>query len=286
MRGMKTTRPFAHSLSVLLAMLVLVVATSAHAAPAADLWKRWVPDGKAADVAVDHSVWDGFLTRFVAPGGDGINRVDYGRVGLSDRQLLVNYIASLTAHRPSRMSPGEAKAYWINLYNALTVRTVLQHYPVDSIRDIDISPGLFSNGPWGAQLVEIEGVPVSLDDIEHRILRPIWQDPLIHYALNCAAVGCPQLRAEAFVPERLTEQLIDSAKSFVNHPRAVMLADGALSVSSIYEWFMVDFGITDKDVIDHIRQFADPALDNRLKQHNRIDDDFYDWTLNDLSLTR
>ena len=98
----------------------------------------------------------------------------------------------------SLTSRDEQLAYWINLYNALTVKVILDHYPVKSILDIDISPGWFSIGPWGKKLVAVEGVEISLDDIEHRILRPIWRDPRIHYALNCAAVGCPNLLREAF----------------------------------------------------------------------------------------
>ena len=78
------------------------------------------------------------------------------------------------------------------------MKVVLDHYPVDGIRDIDISPGLFAGGPWDKKLVEIEGDDVSLNDIEHRILRPIWRDPCIHYAVNCASIGCSNLRPTAF----------------------------------------------------------------------------------------
>ena len=258
----------------------------AHAAPRADLWERWIPEGSADGQKVDHDDWNRFLKAFVSPAPDGVNRVDYGGVDAIGRNLLEGYIASLTEIQPTGLSRDEAKAYWINLYNALTVQTILRHYPVKTIRDIDISPGLFSNGPWGAKLIEIEGIELSLDDIEHRILRPIWNDPLIHYAVNCAAVGCPQLRGEAFLAERLEQQLEDAARSFINHPRATSISGGDLAVSSIYEWFMEDFGDTDRDVISHIRKYADPALAGELESITRIDDDFYDWSLNDARAVR
>lgn len=286
MQGMDTMLRSRCMVAALFALLPLIFVAAAEAAPKADLWERWTPDGVVQTAPVDHSGWDRFLKRFVVVGHDGINRVDYSRIGPQDQQELARYIASLASRQPTRMMKREAKAYWINLYNALTVQTVLKHYPVASIRDIDISPGLFSNGPWGAELLEVEGIAISLDDIEHRILRPIWRDPLVHYALNCAAVGCPQLRAEAYVPHRLEEQLDDSARTFINHPRALHFSDGALSVSSIYEWFMEDFGTTDGEVIGHIRGYAEPELEMLLQRHSRISDDFYDWTLNDASLLR
>lgn len=266
-----------------LAALLVILAGTANAAPRADLWERWIPAESTDDAEVDHSDWNRFLKAFVHPGPDGVNRVDYGGVDAIGRNLLDRYIATLVAERPTQLRRAEAKAYWINLYNALTVHTILQHYPVKTIRDIDISPGLFSNGPWGAKLIEVEGVPVSLDDIEHRILRPIWNDPLIHYAVNCAAVGCPQLRGEAFVSDRLDAQLDVSARDFINHPRALQITDGDLSVSSIFEWFMSDFGETDSEVIEHIRMFADPGLAARLQTIQEIDGDFYDWSLNDVT---
>jgi hypothetical protein len=267
----------------LLMLAALTFSSGSRAAPGADLWDRWVPDGSAEEATINHAPWDAFLKRFVKPGADGINRVDYEQVKYADRVDLNNYVSALTASQPSKLPRSEAKAYWINLYNALTVQTVLRHYPVETIRDIDTSPGLFSNGPWGAEQATIEGTAVTLDDIEHRILRPIWNDPLVHYALNCAAVGCPQLQAEAFVPNRMNQQLSDSAHAFINHPRAIRFSDTDLSVSSIYVWFMEDFGATDRDVIDHIRQFADPVLQQRLSQFSRISGDFYDWSLNDTS---
>ena len=152
----------------------------------------------ASTVRVDHRRWGRFLAAYVRPGENGLNRVAYGSVTAEGRADLGAYLDSLAAVPVSTLSRPEQMAFWINLYNALTVRVVLDHYPVGSIREIDISPGLFSNGPWRAELTTVEGEPLSLDDIEHRILRPIWRDPRIHYALNCASLGCPNLQPGPF----------------------------------------------------------------------------------------
>lgn len=172
-------------------------------------------------------------------------------------------------------------AYWINLYNALTMQVVLEHYPVDSIRDIDISPGWFSDGPWGAKLVGVEGEQLTLDDIEHRILRPIWQDPRIHYTVNCASVGCPNLALEAYTTANYNELAEAGVRAYINSPRGAVVDKGRLKVSSIYAWFKTDFGGTDASVIQHLRQYAEPELAAELDGVKKISDDFYDWSLNE-----
>jgi hypothetical protein len=198
-----------------------------------------------------------------------------------EKAALGRYIASLAALPIGGYDRSEQMAYWINLYNALTVQVVLDHYPVDSIRDIDISPGLFSNGPWGKRLVEIDGEALSLDDIEHRILRPIWHDPRIHYAINCAALGCPNLQAEPFRGATIDPQLDAAARAYVNSPRGAAVDGDDLVLSSIYDWFMEDFGATEEQVIRHLRSYADPGLDAVLRQFTSVDDYRYDWDLND-----
>jgi hypothetical protein len=153
---------------------------------------------------------------------------------------------------------------------------------VASIRDISVSPGLFSTGPWGKKLVAVENEPLSLDDIEHRILRPIWKDARIHYALNCAAVGCPDLQPVAFTAANTEALLEGAARAFVNHPRGVHIGDsGKLRVSSIYVWFKDDFGDgSDAAVIAHLARHAAPELRAKLAGIARIDDHGYDWAIN------
>ena len=217
------------------------------------------------------------------PGANGLNRVAYGS-GRRPRAAptLGAYLAPLAAVPVSTLNRPEQMAFWINLYNALTVEVVLDHYPVGSIRDIDISPGLFSNGPWQAELVTVEGEPLSLDDIEHRILRPIWRDPRIHYAAQLRLGRLPEPAA----PSRSrrptsTGCSIMAAIDFVNSPRGVRLGADGLWVSSIYAWFEEDFGGDDAGVIRHLMAYAAPGLAMRLQKLDGIAGHGYDWSLND-----
>jgi hypothetical protein len=216
------------------------------------------------------------------PGDDGVNRFAYARAKASGRALLGGYIASLEAVPVSRLDRGEQRAYWINLYNAVTTRIVLDHYPVKSIRDISLGPGLFSFGPWDAKVVAVEGERLSLNDIEHGILRPIWHDPRLHYALNCASISCPSLPTVAFTAAN-TERLLDAgARAYVNDPRGVRIAGGSLTVSSIYLWYRADFGERDGAVVDHLKRCAAPALAAELARFRAPDHYAYDWGLIDL----
>jgi len=271
----------ARGIAALVVTLLIALAGPASAAPKAELWSRWMAHDPQSGLTVDHSAWDGLLTAYVRQGDDGINRVAYGRFPDVDRAALDRYVSRLAATPVSRLARTEQLPFWINLYNALTLQVVLRHYPVDGIRDIDISPGLFADGPWGKKLVTIEGAPVGLDDIEHRILRPVWKDPRIHYAVNCASLGCPNLRIEAFTAENTDRLLETAARDYINHPRGARVADGKLMVSRIYDWFEADFGGTDETVIAHLKRYAEGALKNALGKVRKIDGYAYDWSLND-----
>ena len=267
----------------LLLALVFVpsLAGAALAAPQAELWARWTAHDPASKITVDHSTWDRFLGTYVVPGIDGVNRVAYARVDAQDRSAVEDYIERLAAVRVSRLGRDRQIAYWINLYNALTVKVILDHYPVKSIRDIDISPGLFSDGPWGKKLVTVEGEGISLDDIEHRILRPIWKDARLHYVLNCAAVGCPNLQPRAVTAANWDALLTSAARQYVNNPRGVGFAGQRLVVSSIFDWYEDDFGDSEAKVLDHFKRYAEAPLRARLDGASGIDDHYYDWALNE-----
>jgi hypothetical protein len=268
--------------AVLFAVAVAVAAICpALAAPSSDLWPRWQTHDPRSHKGVDHGPWQRFLDRYVVRGADGINRVRYGAVSRRDRGRLDAYIERLTGLPISRYNRSVQRAVWINLYNALTVKVVLDHYPVRSIRDIDISPGFFSDGPWGRKLVTIEGEKVSLDDIEHRILRPIWKDVRIHYALNCAALGCPDLGREAYTAINTGRLLNEAAGRFVNHPRGVRFEKEGLVASSIYDWYRADFGGSAEGVLRHLVKYARMPLAPVLAVRTEIARYEYDWRLND-----
>jgi hypothetical protein len=188
--------------------------------------------------------------------------------------------------RPSAMPRAMSFAFWANLYNALTLLVVLRRHPLRSIRDIRSTGVPFDpqgwTGPWRTRLVTVEGRALSLDNIEHDIMRPTFRDPRVHYAVNCASIGCPNLLPRLWRAATLERELDEAAAAYVNHPRGVtVLADGRLRTSSIYTWFREDFGGTEAGVVAHLRRHAAPALAGRLSDATRIADHVYDWALND-----
>lgn len=274
------------------AFLVLVLSLSGFAtleslfAPKAEAWRRWTANDPRSGIVVDHGAWDKFLKTYVAADATGLNRVAYAMVTDTDKEALRAYLAQLAAVPVSRLDRDEQRAYWVNMYNALTLRVVLDHYPVGSIQDIDLGPGIFSSGPWDRKLVKIDGEMVSLNDIEHRILRPIWKDPRLHYAVNCASVGCPNLQRSAFTAARMDVMLDRAASVYVNNARGVRFDDGALVVSKVYAWFQDDFGGSEAAVLDHLRRYADGDLAAKLRRATGIAAYVYDWSLNDAAIRR
>ncbi len=264
----------------LLILLVLMAPASAGAAPKADLWQRWAAFDPASTLTIDHRPFDQFLKRVVLKSADGINRVAW-RFVLGDGKSLDAYLAAMKAVPISRATRAQQFAYWVNLYTALTLKLVAERYPVATIRDIDISPGYFADGPWGRKLIRVEGVAVSLDDIEHRILRPIWKDARIHYVVNCAAIGCPNLGRDAFTAANTEGLLERAARDYVNHPRGVRFESARLIVSSLYDWYQEDFGGSAAGVISHLKRYAEAPLLARLDRATAIDGNAYDWALTD-----
>jgi len=261
-----------------LTLLLLGWFSAAPAAPSAKLWERWNNFNPASNATINHESWGNWLKSFVSTDADGVNRVAYASVTQTDRKMLKTYIDDLTSLQISDYNRDQQRAYWINLYNALTIDIVLEHYPLDSIRDI--SSGFFSSGPWRLKLAKIEDEALTLDDIEHRILRPIWQDPRIHYAVNCASLGCPNLQLSAFTAEN-TETLLDkAARDFINSPRGAGVIDNKLRVSRIYDWFEKDFGGNEAGVIRHLQQYASGDLATALGPVDDIDEYAYDWQIN------
>jgi hypothetical protein len=268
--------------AILFLLLGLVSVTTVYGAPALKLWPRWQSHDADSSVIVDHADWDLILQRYVdASHPSGINRFNYTSVIPKDRQVLRDYLQKMQNIEVSGLKRDEQKAFWINLYNALTVDVILDHYPVKSIRDIDISPGIFSNGPWDAKLLEIEGEKVSLNDIEHRILRPIWQDNRVHYAVNCASLGCPNLQPLSFTTQNLDMLLDKAARDFINHPRGVSFINNKLEVSSIYFWFQEDFGASENGIIQHLRKYLAPENLKKLDLVKKKIRHQYDWSLNE-----
>jgi hypothetical protein len=224
------------------------------------------------------------LKTYVVVGSDGLNRFDYAALKAKDQPTLKAYIKALEAEQPTKLGRDEAFAYWANLYNAKTVDIVLDAYPVKSIKDIKLGGGLLAavtGGPWKAKSMKVNGIELSLDDIEHTIMRPVFKDPRVHYAVNCASVGCPNLGTEAFTGPMLDQQLTAAAAAYINSPRGLRVDADGVTASSIYDWFVADFGGDAKGVLTHAKRYASDALKAKLEGISEIEDYDYDWSLND-----
>jgi len=227
----------------------------------------------------DHTPFDELLRRHVSDGG-----VDYAAwaAGADDRRQLREYLDALAAVRVSALEAAPdgrdvALAYWLNLYNALTLDLVLDRYPVDSIKDLG---GLFSS-PWKRDLVTVEGQELTLNEIENDVVRPRFDEPRIHFALNCAARSCPPLRAEAYVAARLDEQLEQQTVAFLENADFNSVDDeGRLHLSMIFDWYAGDFEEAAGSVAAYVQPYL-PGFPDR--PPDRVDVRFrdYDWSLNE-----
>ncbi len=265
---------------LLLGVFFLFSAAAATAAPQAELWPRWEAHDPASGVVVDHSEWQTFLDAYLIAGhSSGVNRVPYGEVSAADRRALQAYLDKLQAVSVSELNRDEQLAYWINLYNAATVDVILDNYPVDSIRDI--GGGLVAKGPWDEALLRVEGEDLTLNDVEHRIIRPIWQDERIHYAVNCASIGCPNLYPEALSAANWDRVFEESAQDYINHPRGVRFDGNRLILSEIYNWYVADFGGDIDGVVAHLVDYVDDQTARRLQSYSGRVRYEYDWSLNE-----
>jgi len=192
---------------------------------------------------LDNTSWDTLLKKHVRTLRNGqASEVDYAGF-TADRPALQSYLAStskVTQPEFDRWSNPVQLAFLINAYNAWTVELVLTGYPgIKSIKDL----GSFIQSPWKKRFIALLGETRSLDDIEHSLIRGSgrYNDPRIHFAVNCASIGCPALRAEAYVAERLNAQLEDATQMFLSDRTRNRVESDTLKVSSIFKWYRSDF---------------------------------------------
>ncbi len=259
---------------------LLLTAGMAHASFHKSLWPQWEVNNPLSIKTISHQPWQDFLDKHVSTNEEHINLINYAKLNQQDLNLLKEYIKEMSQIDINNYSRKEQLAYWINLYNALTVQTVAKYYPVTNIQEINISPGLFSVGPWGANLITVNNTALSLDDINNRIIRPIWNDQRTHYALNNATIGAPNLSKTAYQGANIEEQLNEAATTYINSLRGVQVIEGRLIISKLYDWYEEDYGGTKQDVINHLEQFAREPLLSQLKHINTIDSYVYNWHLN------
>ena len=226
----------------------------------------------------DHAAWTTILGRFVRTG-----EVAYGRLGREGAPLLASYLDGLSsacADDYARWSRAERLAFWINAYNAFTVKLVLDHYPIASIRRIGWLPGAAFREAF-IPMPGLKGGNVSLDDIENGTLRADFREPRIHFALVCASRSCPVLRGEAYRAADLDRQLDDQARTFLADRTKNRFdpASNTLHLSSIFKWFRTDFEAGAGSLPAYVgRYLSDPRATAPGVRIEFLD---YDWSLND-----
>jgi len=230
-----------------------------------------IPAFASAGPTVDHSLYADMLQKYVKDG-----KVNYAGFK-AEEPKLDQYLAILEETDPKTLSRNEQFAFYANAYNAWTIKLILTKYPeIESIKEL----GFLNTGPWKQNVVRLKDETVSLDHIEHDILRPRFKDPRVHFAINCAAKSCPPLRSEPFLGEKLDRQLDDATRSFINDPRSYRLEGQQLYVSRIFKWFSEDFN---EDALGFFLKYADGELKKKLvAQSEKINVEYldYDWSLN------
>ena len=212
----------------------------------------------------DHSVWSAELKKYVSADG----KVNY-RDWANNQAALDGYLAQLAGTQPlSNWSTNVQLAYWINVYNAYTVKLVLQHYPVQTIKDI------YQGNPWDKAWITLGGKTYSLNQIENEYIRQRFRDPRIHFALNCGALSCPPLLNEAYDPARLDTQLISRTKAFIADQFQNQTAATTVRLSQLFVWYKDDFK---PDVIS----FLNTYLATPIPAEAKIEFVEYDWSLNE-----
>ena len=270
-RRIESTRPGAH-VRVAAALVLAIVAPAAA---------RSAPDATRAESIREHAQWTRLLRRYVS---DGL--VDYAALKRDGRPALDAYLRSLESVERSELEAwprADQLAFWINAYNAYTVKLILDHHPLRSIRSI----GLLPSSAFRKKFIPLEraaGRKLSLDDIEHRILREEFNEPRIHFAIVCASRSCPVLRDEAYRGRGLDAQLDDAAREFLRDParNRYDAASRTLYLSSIFKWFRGDFESAAGTLPAFVARYVDEPTAEALR-HDGVRVEFldYDWSLNE-----
>jgi len=220
-----------------------------------------------------HKNWNDLLTQYTRL-NSGQVETNYKLIKKED-QILNRYLSEL--EELSKMdfdlfSKDEKLAFWINAYNAYTVKLIIDGYPVKSIKDLG---GLFSN-PWSKEFISLFGKKMSLDNIEHDTIRKNFNEPRIHFAVNCASIGCPSLYREAFTAKNLDKQLDSATKYFLKNNSKNKIKNSTLYLSKIFKWYSQDFEKSHGSVKKFVELYLPEA-----KNTNDIDYLDYDWNLNE-----
>jgi hypothetical protein len=239
-----------------------------------------------AFASVDNTEFTALLKDNVKDG-----RVNYKAIKQDPR--LGNYLSQLSKTDPKTLSGKDEMAFWLNVYNAFTLKVICDHYPLKSITDLN-SPGgagglifatIAKSTIWDKQTIEINGKKYSLNGVENDILRPKG-DPRVHFAMVCAAKSCPPLRNEAFEGAKLNEQLEDQGRDFLAQSKknSFDFSKKTCQISNIFNWFKGDFEKTGKSVLQYVSRFLPKDQGDILLANAgsfSINHTDYDWSLNE-----
>lgn len=219
-----------------------------------------------------HTQWTALLKKYV----DVEGHVNY-KGFKADEKALDEYLTVLSANHPKPdWDKNDQLAFWINAYNAFTVKLIVKNYPVKSIKEL--GGGVYKvNTPWDIKFIVIGDQTYDLNNIEHGIIRKDFTEPRIHFAVNCASVSCPRLRNEAYVGSKLDAQLDDQARYFINNPVKNKISKETASLSKIFVWFKGDFTASGGTVVDFINKYSTTKITKKTKMES-LD---YDWNLNE-----
>lgn len=228
----------------------------------------------AAPAAFDHGAFDRLLKKHV----DAKGLVDY-KGFKADQTAFGYYLDQLSKNPPAASwSKAEQMAYWINAYNAYTIRLILDHYPVQSIKDIGSKIKIpLVTTPWANKFFSIGGEKMSLDNIEHGILRKKYDDSRIHFALVCASISCPRLRSEAYTAARLESQLDDQGRDFLNNPAKNKIGKSSAQLSKYFDWYKGDWTQNKQSVVKWVNKYAATKIADSTPV-SYLD---YNWSLNE-----
>ncbi|MBO3699684.1 DUF547 domain-containing protein [Roseivirga sp. E12] len=224
--------------------------------------------------APSHDNWTKLLAKHVRSNG----LVDY-KGFIADKSDLNAYADFLSENPPAEnWSDNEKIAYWINAYNVFTVKLIVDNYPVESIKDLNPRLSIPTvRSIWTKEWFQIGGEDFSLDRIEHKILRKDFEEPRIHFAVNCASISCPVLRNEAYTAEKLDAQLDEQARKFLNDTSRNKITPQRVEVSKIFSWFGGDFK-KGQSLIQFLNKYSEVQIEEKAKVRFAS----YDWNLNDV----
>jgi len=257
--------------------VVAIVSLTVIASAEENAGRQWPANQQVSIDQIDHSAFDQLLKKYV----DADGRVNYmaWHQTAADRDLLKTYLEHLSRANPDVQASREAQlAYWINAYNAVTIEGILRVYPTTSIRNHTAK--LIGYNIWKNLIFTAGDQRVSLEDIEHKILRKM-NEPRIHFAIVCASIGCPRLLNEAYVADRLENQLAANSKDFFSRQQNLHVEGKTLRLSQIINWFGSDFGSTQQQQMQKLSPNFPPAA-QKLVTSGKYKVKFlkYDWDLN------